>query len=78
MIDPAGMIEGLAHLISNILFAVFVKLGFRKTHCLPDIVSHIWQGRDKAKREGNAPLSQALKIIMNAFAGVLGAEGCRF
>ncbi|KHL71331.1 hypothetical protein PpSQ1_26775, partial [Pseudomonas putida] len=32
----------------------------------------------EAKREGNAPLSQALKIIMNAFYGVLGSSGCRF
>ncbi|SUC28329.1 DNA polymerase II [Providencia rustigianii] len=47
----------------------------RTTHCLPDIVSRIWQRRDKAKQQKNAPLSQALKIIMNAFAGVLGAEG---
>ncbi len=31
-----------------------------------------------AKREHNAPLSQALKIIMNAFYGVLGSSGCRF
>jgi DNA polymerase-2 len=31
-----------------------------------------------AKREHNGPLSQALKIIMNAFYGVLGSSGCRF
>jgi DNA polymerase-2 len=35
-------------------------------------------GREAAKRDGNAPLSQALKIIMNAFYGVLGSSGCRF
>lgn len=35
-------------------------------------------GPEAAKREGNAPLSQALKIIMNAFYGVLGSSGCRF
>jgi len=38
----------------------------------------VWQGREAAKRAGNAPLSQALKIIMNAFYGVLGSSGCRF
>jgi len=32
----------------------------------------------QAKREQNKPLSQALKIIMNAFYGVLGSSGCRF
>jgi DNA polymerase-2 len=36
------------------------------------------QGRETAKRENNQPLSQALKIIMNAFYGVLGSSGCRF
>jgi DNA polymerase elongation subunit (family B) len=38
----------------------------------------IWHGRDEAKRHGNKPLSQALKIIMNAFYGVLGTSACRF
>ena len=50
----------------------------RSQHCLPAIVERVWQGREAAKREGNAPLSQALKIIMNAFYGVLGSSGCRF
>jgi DNA polymerase-2 len=36
------------------------------------------KGAKTAKRERNAPLSQALKIIMNAFYGVLGSSGCRF
>lgn len=79
LIDPAGMIEGLAHPDLEYSVPGFRQARFsRTTHCLPDIVSHIWQERDKAKKEHNAPLSQALKIIMNAFAGVLGAEGCRF
>ncbi|WP_226929352.1 DNA polymerase II [Janthinobacterium aquaticum] len=50
----------------------------RHQHCLPAIVQQVWQGRETAKREHNAPLSQALKIIMNAFYGVLGSNGCRF
>ncbi|MYO13220.1 DNA polymerase II, partial [Salmonella enterica subsp. enterica serovar Kentucky] len=50
----------------------------RETHCLPEIVTQIWQGREEAKRLGNKPLSQALKIIMNAFYGVLGTSACRF
>jgi DNA polymerase-2 len=41
-------------------------------------VGNIWHGRDEAKRHGNKPLSQALKIIMNAFYGVLGTSACRF
>lgn len=50
----------------------------RNKHCLPAIVRQIWQEREAAKRDGNQPLSQALKIIMNAFYGVLGSSGCRF
>ena len=50
----------------------------RSKHCLPAIVEQIWQGREAAKRQHNKPLSQALKIIMNALYGVLGSSGCRF
>jgi DNA polymerase-2 len=50
----------------------------RTKHCLPAIVQQVSEGRDAAKRAGNAPLSQALKIIMNAMYGVLGTTGCRF
>ncbi len=50
----------------------------RERHILPDIVTKLWQGRDLAKQENNQPLSQAIKIIMNSFYGVLGSSGCRF
>ncbi|MEG7677104.1 DNA polymerase domain-containing protein, partial [Listeria monocytogenes] len=42
------------------------------------IVEQIWLGREAAKKQNNQPLSQALKIIMNAFYGVLGTSACRF
>ena len=38
----------------------------------------MWSERDKAKKLNNKPLSQAIKIIMNSFYGVLGSTGCRF
>ena len=38
----------------------------------------LWKARDEAKRNKNEPLSQALKLVMNSFAGVLGAAECRF
>ena len=50
----------------------------RDRHCLPAIVGQVWEGREAAKRQQNKPLSQALKIIMNSFYGVLGSSGCRF
>lgn len=73
------LVEGLAqpddqHSIEGFLGARFS----RDKHCLPGIVSQIWHGRDEAKRQHNKPLSQALKIIMNAFYGVLGTSACRF
>ncbi|WP_237386473.1 DNA polymerase II [Xenorhabdus sp. Sc-CR9] len=79
LIDPVGMVEGLAQPDSEHSVPGFRQAFFSRTqHCLPDIVTQIWYERDKAKRLGNAPLSQALKIIMNAFYGVLGASGCHF
>ncbi len=49
----------------------------KREHILPQIIEHLWQARDSAKRDGNAALSQAIKIIMNSFYGVLGTAGCR-
>ena len=50
----------------------------RDKHFLPDIITSLWLERDKAKLQKNAALSQAIKIIMNSFYGVLGSTGCRF
>ncbi|KGJ87723.1 DNA polymerase II [Colwellia psychrerythraea] len=50
----------------------------RTAHFLPDIIESLWLERDKAKLQKNAALSQAIKIIMNSFYGVLGSTGCRF
>ncbi|WP_346776926.1 DNA polymerase II [Thalassotalea sp. G2M2-11] len=76
-IDPMGMIEGLKqpeHAIAGFDGAYFS----REQHFLPDIIEGLWQERDKAKQESDAALSQAIKIIMNSFYGVLGSTGCRF
>ncbi|MDO9622891.1 MAG: DNA polymerase II [Pseudomonas sp.] len=79
LIDPLGLIEGMRHPEDNASVPGFRGARFSRTrHCLPAIVESVWQGRETAKREHNAPLSQALKIIMNAFYGVLGSSGCRF
>ncbi|WP_428945167.1 DNA polymerase II [Pantoea sp. FN060301] len=79
LIDPVGLAEGLAHPDENESVSGFRGARFSRTnHCLPEIVRQIWQGREAAKRQGNKPLSQALKIIMNALYGVLGTSACRF
>nr|WP_205300358.1 DNA polymerase II [Pantoea sp. Ap-967] len=79
LIDPVGLVEGLRLADDEHSVEGFRGGRFSRTqHCLPAIVERVWQGREAAKRAGNAALSQALKIIMNAFYGVLGSSGCRF
>ena len=79
LIDPVGLVAGTRNDDDADTVPGFRGGRFsRDKHCLPAIVTQIWQGRDTAKREQNKPLSQALKIIMNAFYGVLGSSGCRF
>ncbi|MGJ7610035.1 MULTISPECIES: DNA polymerase II [unclassified Variovorax] len=79
LVDPVGLMEGAnagdpALRVKGPGGTVFS----REKHCLPEIVATLWRARDEAKRVGNAPLSQALKLLMNSFAGVLGAAECRF
>ncbi|MFC3285051.1 DNA polymerase II [Litchfieldella rifensis] len=79
LVDPVGLVEGMRHPADSESVPGFRGARFSRTrHCLPAIVARVWEGREAAKRENNQPLSQALKIIMNAFYGVLGSSGCRF
>jgi DNA polymerase-2 len=78
LIDPVGLVEGLAEPEADTVPGFRGGRFSRTKHCLPGIVTRVWSGREAAKREKNAPLSQALKIIMNAFYGVLGTPACRF
>lgn len=79
LIDPVGLVEGMRDPGGSESVPGFLGARFSRTrHCLPAIVERVWEGREAAKRAGNKPLVQALKIIMNAFYGVLGSRGCRF
>lgn len=76
-IDPLGLIEGGLHpeqAIPGYRGACFS----RDQHFLPGIITSLWQQRDEAKRVQDPVRSQALKILMNSFYGVLGSGGCRF
>ncbi|KTA77753.1 DNA polymerase II [Aeromonas salmonicida] len=76
-IDPMGLVEGLQHpdeAIPGFRGALFS----RTRHFLPDLIATLWAARDRAKAASNKALSQAIKIIMNSFYGVLGSGGCRF
>ena len=59
--------------------AGFNGAGFSKADSLlPAIIDELWAARDQAKRQRNSAMSQAIKILMNSFYGVLGTPGCRF
>ncbi len=79
-VDPYGMARGLHEgaepddLVPGFNGAIFS----RSQTILPRIIERLWQARDEAKQACNAPLSQAIKIIMNSFYGVLGSNVCRF
>lgn len=82
LIDPLGLIEGLKLEIgNNVNQAVPGFRGgqfHRNKHFLPDMIQHLWNARDIAKKNDEKAFSQAIKIIMNSFYGVLGSSGCRF
>ncbi len=76
-IDPLGLVEGLKQpeqAIPGYRGAVFS----REHHFLPAIITSLWQQRDEAKQQQDSARSQAIKILMNSFYGVLGSGGCRF
>ena len=73
-IDPLGLAQPGDNSIPGFHDATFS----RDQHILPGLIEELWHARDTAKRANNAPLSQAIKIIMNSFYGVLGSSGCRF
>jgi len=78
LIDPVGLVEGLREPEQDTVPGFRGGRFSRTRHCLPGIVTRVWEGREAAKRARNQPLSQALKIIMNAMYGVLGTTACRF
>ncbi|RYF61307.1 MAG: DNA polymerase II [Comamonadaceae bacterium] len=79
LVDPVGLAEGAnADTQTGLVQGPQGTLFSREKHCLPDIVTTLSTARDEAKRARNQPLSQALKLLMNSFAGVLGASECRF
>lgn len=82
LIDPLGLIEGLKIPIGkedNQAVTGFRGGQFHRTkHFLPEMIEKLWAARDVAKKNNNKAFSQAIKIIMNSFYGVLGSSGCRF
>ncbi|NWF89621.1 MAG: DNA polymerase II [Ignavibacteriaceae bacterium] len=47
-------------------------------HFLPGFINELMKKRIEASKVGDKHLSQAIKILMNSFYGVMGSNGCRF
>ena len=76
-IDPLGLVEGLQS--PDLAIEGYRGAKFsRQQHFLPDIITSLWKQRDEAKKNQDAARSQAIKILMNSFYGVLGSGGCPF
>jgi DNA polymerase-2 len=75
-IDPLAMVKGLD--VENPIIGFDGGRFSRTDSILPELITTLWAARDRAKLANNKVLSQAIKIIMNSFYGVLGTQGCRF
>lgn len=75
-IDPLGFVpnpgdEDLIRLEGGAAFR-------REPGILPAMLDDLFPRREAARRRGDAVASQAIKILMNSFYGVLGTPACRF
>jgi DNA polymerase-2 len=73
-IDPLGLAVPGEDPVPGFLQAQFARRGA----ILPSLIEKLWRARDEAKKMDDSALSQAVKILMNSFYGVLGSPGCRF
>jgi DNA polymerase-2 len=76
-IDPAGYLP-LPTVDDDPIVAPNGAAFRREPGILPGILDDLFPRRAQAIREGNAVASQAIKILMNSFYGVLGTPACRF
>ena len=76
-IDPLGFVDtadadsGTVRVADDACFE-------RGPAILPAILDELFPRREAAKRTGDGIASQAIKILMNSFYGVLGTPACRF
>jgi DNA polymerase-2 len=74
-IDPLGFVDGP----SDDAIRVDSTVGFkREAAILPRMLDDLFPQREAAKLAGDQVASQAIKILMNSFYGVLGTPACRF
>ena len=80
-IDPLGYIEEGQAAVTAVDESIELAGGarFRRTPgILPGMLDELFPRREQAKRDGDQVASQAIKILMNSFYGVLGTPACRF
>ena len=77
-IDPLGLIEGLLPKNKQAIEGFHGAKFHRESHFLPEIITQLSHERETAKKNKDGIVSQAIKIIMNSFYGILGSKGCRF
>ena len=75
-IDPLGFARAAA--CDNPVQATAGAAFAREEAILPAMLDALFPRREAAKRQGDAVASQAIKILMNSFYGVLGTKACRF
>ncbi|MCR9279485.1 MAG: DNA polymerase II [Pseudomonadaceae bacterium] len=77
-IDPLGFAQAMQ---DPQLASVQTSQGTRFARgpaILPGLLDDLFPQREAAKQRGDAVASQAIKILMNSFYGVLGTSACRF
>ncbi|GAA0298922.1 DNA polymerase II [Psychrosphaera haliotis] len=78
-IDPVALIEAQFDDSKEYVIPGFRGGEFsRDKSILSSILDKLWLARENAKKNNNSIHSNAIKIIMNSFYGVLGSAGCRF
>jgi len=76
-IDPAGLIRREAP-TDDPIRAPNGAAFRREPGILPRLLDELFPRREQAKAAGDRVASQAIKILMNSFYGVLGTNACRF
>ena len=79
-IDPLTIVHDPAPTgASSPVVTLTDTIGFsREPGILPAMLDRLFPEREAAKRRGDGVASQAIKILMNSFYGVLGTPACRF
>ncbi len=77
-VDPIRLVQGLDQEPEDTIEGFRGGRFSREKSILSNMLDELWLARENAKQDQDKILSNAIKIIMNSFYGVLGSAGCRF